>query len=380
MIDLNNAPQQPQQLIPPGSRVLVRLGIVYPDGGRLGGTYPLTASCTSSLESLACTLKVLSPRFQGQTFRHSFCVCGASTPEQHRTVDAARRQIRALIEAACRIHPGDGSPRAVQTRILHAWTDIDGLEFPAVVGVATLPGPGGRARMTNTLKAVITMEEPDYARIRNGGEWISNLPAADVAPRCGVTGACCPQEPGAGTLARPAARPAPAGAAPATTGAATTVTTGTPAGSGPDAGASHAGTKQGRAPLFSRLFAPRRQSGPDGGVMSARTPCSDAAQCAAGTDVPAAGGLCGNGPAPSACAPCAGTPCADPLPPEAPLAGQIRSEARNSAAVWPAEGLPRADAPPLPAPPPAPVPPAPSKALFCGRPVRRFERISREMS
>lgn len=165
-------PQQTGQIIPPGSRVLVRLAAVRPDCNGSGNACPPQGSDVLPPERLRCVLQVLSPSFYGRTFIHHMTLCGAPSD---------RRQIRALIEAACRIRPADNSPRAIQARILHAWSDLEGLEFPIVTGVAWLPGSDGRIRPGNTLEAVISMDEPDYARLREGGEWISRAPVPAAA-------------------------------------------------------------------------------------------------------------------------------------------------------------------------------------------------------
>ena len=215
-----SVPGQGGTLVPPGSRVLLRLVVVYPSGDRLGGVCPLGVSDAPALESLDCTLTVQSPSFRGHTFTHRFGVRGATTPGQHTSMDAARRQIRALIEAACRIRPDDASPRAIQARILHAWTDLDGLEFPAVVGVGRVAGRDGRVRLRNVLKAVIAMDEPDFAWIRGGGEWISPAStlepvpelamdsAPERAPKAALSGVACPPGPSCvtGVTPRGAAR------------------------------------------------------------------------------------------------------------------------------------------------------------------------------
>ena len=181
--------------MPPGSRVLVRLGLMYPDSASLGHTYPLMASGVSSPEYLACMLEVLSPGFRGRRFRHWFLVNGAATPVQRAAMDVARRQIRALIEAACRIRPDDDSPRAIQARIVRAWTDLEGLEFPVVTGVARCSGRDGRVCLVNTLEAIVTMRDPDFACLRDGGERISGAPLPEVCPAAGFPVRPSAQEP-----------------------------------------------------------------------------------------------------------------------------------------------------------------------------------------
>lgn len=187
--------QQGGGLVPPGSRVLVRLGLMYPDSASLGHTYPLMASGASSPEYLACTLEVLSPGFRGRRFRHWFLVNGAATPAQRAAMDLARRQIRALIEAACRIRPDDDSPRAMQARIVRAWTDLEGLEFPVVTGVARCSGRDGRVCLVNTLEAIVTMRDPDFACLRDGGERISGAPLPEACPAAGFPVRPSAQEP-----------------------------------------------------------------------------------------------------------------------------------------------------------------------------------------
>lgn len=182
MIDLNNEEKQSAafQPIPPNSRVLVKLCINYPEDMRRGSEYPLTSSRNSPLEYLATSLEVLSPSFKGQKIRHNFNLSGASTDGQTKAVNISRKQIRALVEANFGIHPDDSTPQATQRRRLNAWTDLDGMTFPVVVD-CEVSNTNGKKYLNNTLKAVVTMEDADFATLRNGGESITDQPLPDTS-------------------------------------------------------------------------------------------------------------------------------------------------------------------------------------------------------
>ncbi len=199
--------------IPPNSRVLVRLSISYPDQGRASAAhYPLTCSGSSSLEYLAVSLEVLSPSFRGQKIRHNFNLEGASTPNHQTAVRISRSQVRAILEAHAGIMPSDSSPQASQARMIGGWQDLEGREFPIVVGCDTgTSSKTGRRYVTNVLQRIITPDESDFAMLRSCGEFISSEPVPDVnapAPAAPAPAWAAP------SASAPAAAPAPKTSAP----------------------------------------------------------------------------------------------------------------------------------------------------------------------
>lgn len=215
-IDLNlEEPQSGFCPIPPQSRVLVSLSVKFPDEDRRGREWPLTASRHSGMEYLACVLEVLSPSFRGQKIYHNFSLSGAVTAGQESAVRISRRQIRALVESAAGILPDDDGPAAIAARRLDSWADLDGLTFPIVVDAdASVSRQDGRVYVNNTLKAVITMRDADYALLRAGGEWISDRPlpvfpetTQGPAPACARAFGQGEDDPHA--VRRPAAHPLP---------------------------------------------------------------------------------------------------------------------------------------------------------------------------
>lgn len=212
IIDLNNEEKQSAQYqpIPPMSRVLVRLTINYPDNGRNGTQYPLTSSRSSSLEFLSTSLEVVSPSFRGQKIRHNFNLVGGSTEGHSKAINISRKQIRALVEANSGIHPDDNSPQAVQARKLNAWTDLEGMTFPVTVD-CEVSNNNGKQYVNNVLKNIVTVEDSEFAMLRNGGESITDKPLPSTAPAQATPVAPAPTwaAPAApATPAQPAARPA----------------------------------------------------------------------------------------------------------------------------------------------------------------------------
>lgn len=192
-IDLNNTQEQgsPSSVIPPNSKVLVRLNIIYPtQAGKIGDYRELTCSNNSRLQYLATYLEVVSGSFNGSKFYHNFNVLGGETSGQQKAMDISMRQIRALVESAKGVSPVDASPQAAQARFLNSFTDVENFVFPITVDCEiSRPNSQGKQFVNNSLKGVVTKDDPDYAMLMTGGEVITSLaiPKIEDAPKATTT-------------------------------------------------------------------------------------------------------------------------------------------------------------------------------------------------
>lgn len=184
MLNLNNASEQSTgfSIIPPKSKVLVIMNIEAPASDRIGSYPELCRSKSSNLEYLNVTLEVLAGSFKGKQIYHNFHVMGAETEKQKKAVDISMSHLRALVESACHISPKDNSPQAQKARMLNSYGELNGKIFPIEVKCTeTTSQKTDETFIVNSLKAVVTVDDEDYANLMNGGEVISNEPIPQVS-------------------------------------------------------------------------------------------------------------------------------------------------------------------------------------------------------
>lgn len=99
----------------------------------------------------------------------SMMVTEGETDGQQKAANITRSKLRAMLESAHGVMPGDDSPEAIAKRQVSGWGAFDGLRFCAKIGVErgglkdVTAGPNSeRYPDKNTLKAVITPDERDY--------------------------------------------------------------------------------------------------------------------------------------------------------------------------------------------------------------------------
>lgn len=189
IIDLGQEQEQKERAygpVPGGSRVLVRLTVEPP-------RYPssedrLVAQAKSGLLYLYCRLEVIGGTYDGVYWHENIMLpCGVQyiglTEGQRKVCGSGGRTLRAIVEAVNRIEPKDVSPQAAEKRRLSSWSELDGVEFPARLGIDRQPyeGNDGRLYWSNTLGRVLTCSDREYQEILNGGEFITDGPVAGNA-------------------------------------------------------------------------------------------------------------------------------------------------------------------------------------------------------
>jgi len=107
------------------------------------------------------------------------------TEGQQKAANITRSRLRAMLESAFGVHPGDTSPDAMAKRQVVGWEGFDGLRFCAKVGIEKgglkdkTAGPDSeRYADKNVLKAAITPDETDYL---NPGPQIGTMKTAGAA-------------------------------------------------------------------------------------------------------------------------------------------------------------------------------------------------------
>lgn len=182
--DFNTADQQQSfDLIPKGTLARVRMsikpgGFDDPSQGWTGGW--ATQSFDSGAVYLACEGVVMEGPFAKRKVWWNIGLHSAKGPTW---MQMGRTFVRAALNSARNIPPGDNSPQAQGARRIAGFGDLDGLEFVVRFDIEK----DAKGEDKNTIKSVIEPDHKDYVAIMGvapkgnpGGN--SGAPAAVVAP------------------------------------------------------------------------------------------------------------------------------------------------------------------------------------------------------
>lgn len=183
--DYNDAAEQTSfDLIPKGTLARIRLtlkpgGYDDPTQGWTGG-WATYAQDTGSVY-LACEGVVMEGI---HARRKIWWNVGLHSPKGPTWQAMGRTFVRAALNSARHVHPGDNSPQAVAARRIGGFAELDGLEFAVRIDIEK----DAKGNDKNTIKAVIEPDHKDYAALMgvaakagpsNGG----SAPAAPAYPQ-----------------------------------------------------------------------------------------------------------------------------------------------------------------------------------------------------
>lgn len=183
MIDLSQEQEQKSAYgpVPSGSRVLVRITIEKPKYASQDDE--LVAMAKTGLLQLFCRLEVAAGSYEGVAWYENITLPSRAqnirlTEGQQKACGSGGRTLRAIVEAVRAVDPKDKSQQADRKRILNSWSDLDGMEFPARLGISKEPyeGKDGRMYWSNTLGRILPCTDKEYQEIMNGGEVITDGP------------------------------------------------------------------------------------------------------------------------------------------------------------------------------------------------------------
>lgn len=159
--DFNDAEAQQSgfDLIPKGTQAVVRMtikpgGYDEPDRGWTGGY--ATASHETGAVFLSCEFVVLHGQFAK---RKIWSNVGLHSNKGPTWGQMGRSFIKAVLNSSRNIHPDDNSPEAAHARQIRGFADLDGVEFPARIGVEK----DGKGELRNIIRMVIEPDHKDYA-------------------------------------------------------------------------------------------------------------------------------------------------------------------------------------------------------------------------
>lgn len=185
--DFNDAPAQPNSLIPKGTLAKVRLSInpgEYndPDKGWTRGY--ATKSRTGSSVWLSCDLTILDGIYEGRKiFGHKI---GLYSPKSEVWGNMGRAQIKALLNSHYGLKADDMSDEAKAKRNIRDFADLQNKSFVIKIGIEDYQSPKkdehgiiiiGRDgnpilqdRQKNTLDYIIEPDEPGYQDVMNSNK------------------------------------------------------------------------------------------------------------------------------------------------------------------------------------------------------------------
>jgi hypothetical protein len=184
--DYSAAPEQRSlDLIPDGTVATLQLAI------RPGGAGLLKRSARGDCEMLDCELIVVDgPQVKRKVWER--LIVAGTTSGHEKAVEISRAKLRAIIESARGIKPGDMSPEARKGRTVE-FSDFDGVRFIAKIGIEKgkpkNDGSGENYSDRNVIVAVITPDRKDWHAVeqtpRPAGQAAGNAPdnaANTIAP------------------------------------------------------------------------------------------------------------------------------------------------------------------------------------------------------
>jgi hypothetical protein len=249
MFDLNDAPpQRDNEPIPDGTFVKLVMGIrpgaftlVDEKGERLLDPMDdglLRASNSSDASMIDCEFTVAGGQYDTRKVFQMYTVAGGTLDEKgnSKAWSITKSTLRAIIESAIGLDPGDMSEKAKASRKFQGFKQLDGIEFYArldvepgqpIIDKATGQPTGRNYPPKNVIGRVLTVKDAEYAALRAGQDVAAkpkgSAPAAAGNGRAAAASSAQPAwakaTPSDPTLAKamgvPASAPKPAPAAPA---------------------------------------------------------------------------------------------------------------------------------------------------------------------
>jgi hypothetical protein len=187
MIDLYDEESQREWKsgpVPAGSKVLLKIVLVKPKYAAWNNEF--IAVTKSGFRQLWVKLEVAAGEYEG-VFWHE----NISLPEGEQDISLSDGQrtacriggacIKAIVQAARGISPTDKNDSARRQMNLADWRDLNGMEFPARVGIDDTPytNKDGLECWSNRLGTVITPNKAEYDELMNGGEIITDGPVTE---------------------------------------------------------------------------------------------------------------------------------------------------------------------------------------------------------
>lgn len=198
-MDLNDAPEQREfgAVIPDGTFAKLK-GHIRPGQHTLPSAEQIDAglfkaSGSSDAVMLDWEFTVLQGPHARQKIWQLTTVAGGSLDEkgQSKAGNISKAMFRAMIDSALGLDPKDMSDATKAKRVLRGFSDLDGIEFVARVGIekgGINNQTGGQYPDKNRIAHVVVPGEPEWQPVMAGQE-VSAKPTGAVTPRVGAPAA-----------------------------------------------------------------------------------------------------------------------------------------------------------------------------------------------
>ncbi len=137
-----------------------------------------TRSETTGAIYLDCEFTVIGGKYSK---RKVWSLIGLHSPKGPTWEQMGRSFIRAALESARGIKPGDTSEAAMKARQISGFADLDGLEFVVQIDVEKAEEGSGYDDK-NKINNVITQTHKDYAALMAGTAPVESAPTTQAAP------------------------------------------------------------------------------------------------------------------------------------------------------------------------------------------------------
>ena len=208
MLDYNDAPEQRSgDLIPNGT--ICKLIMTIRPGGESSSDGWLTESKTSDSVYINAEFTVTDGPFARRKLWQNLTMAGGKTNDKGESIAAniSRATLRAILESARNILPTDMSEAAMAKRRVQGFSEFEGLEFIAKVGVEK--GKDGY-QDKNKIAAIVTPDKAKEYTAAMAGDYspVQVSPATKAPAWAGGGGAAAPgtqpnMPPPANTAAKP---------------------------------------------------------------------------------------------------------------------------------------------------------------------------------
>jgi len=143
-------------------------GFDDPSQGWTGG-YATRNDNTGSVY-LNCEFVVMEGEFAR---RKMWSLIGLHSPKGPEWANMGRTFVKAILNSARGVHPGDNSPAAQNARRISGFADLDGIEFLGKVDW----DKDQNGQDKSVIKAAITPDHKDYAALMGGAQGVAKTPA-----------------------------------------------------------------------------------------------------------------------------------------------------------------------------------------------------------
>jgi hypothetical protein len=174
--DFNSAGEQRNFDVIPANTICTLQMIIRPGGAGDGGW--LKPSADGASEGLDCEFVVVDEPYAKRKLWQRYTLHG-TTPGHEQAGEISRNTLRAILESARGIKPGDTSAAAQAARKVNSWADFENIRFVARLGVRP-PQDGYQAK--NTILEVITPERQGWQKPEQISVAKSDTPAPATTP------------------------------------------------------------------------------------------------------------------------------------------------------------------------------------------------------